>query len=162
MNITKILRYAFVGQLLIAALIAIAGEAEWLPIGALSDDGQRTYVLSIIGVALAIIGIPLAMKLMHLHYVRKHIWPEQENASTTRDELNDNTSSSWQPRYSTWSHVRMGLLWLSLLYNLLMYYLLDYNTTCGYLALMTVVAYVFIWPSDERMQAERTWERKQI
>ena len=56
----------------------------------------------------------------------------------------------------------MGLLWLSLLYNLLMYYLLDYNTTCGYLALMTVVAYVFIWPSDERMQAERTWERKQI
>ncbi|MBP3828965.1 MAG: hypothetical protein ILA06_01495 [Bacteroidaceae bacterium] len=155
MNITKTLRYVFVGQLLSAVLIAVAGETGWLPIGSLSGDDQRTYVLSIVGVALAIIGLPLALKLMHLHYVRTDIWGDDHD----NDNGND-VAAPWQSGYTKWSIVRMSLLWLSLLFNLIMYYLLGYNTTCGYLALMTVVAYLFVWPSDDRMQAERDWERE--
>jgi len=50
--------------------------------------------------------------------------------------------------------VPSSALWVALTYNLIMYYLLDFNTTCGYLALMTLVAYIFVWPSDERMESE--------
>ena len=39
--------------------------------------------------------------------------------------------------------------------NCFAYYLLGCEPTCGYLALMCVVAFFFIWPSEDKMLYER-------
>jgi len=152
MKITKILRYIFAGQLLVAAIVALLGETGLLHAGALSDSDERIYILSIVGVALAIICIPLALKLLHMKRVRTHLLGVSNELQET--ESGNGEVNSVEQRYKMWSEIRLCMLWLALMYNLIMYYLLDFNTTCGYLALMTVVAYIFVWPSDERMATE--------
>ena len=117
----NILRIVFCLEWLIAALLAIAFEAGWLPAGELTVSAQTAYIFEVIGVALAIICIPLALR---------------------------------QTCSFTWKSIRLALLGTSLLYNLLMYYLLGFDTTCGYLALMSAVALLFVWPKKERVTSE--------
>lgn len=130
-----LLRSVFCTELVTTALLVGIFETDLLPVGTLPLDKSQEYILSMVGVVLTIIGIPLALKLMTLKPVRAQI-------------------SVSEQRYVTWSMVRIALLGIPLLYNTLMYYLLGFNTTCCYLALMCVVAFIFIWPSQERMQNE--------
>ncbi|MBP5770188.1 MAG: hypothetical protein J6W75_02360 [Bacteroidaceae bacterium] len=131
----KATRILFILSLLVPSLIALAFEEGWLDSGMLAGETVSAYTLEILGVALGIICIPLALKLMHFTYIRKDV---QGNPQ----------------KYLVWSFVRIGLLETSLLYNLLMYYLLEFDVTCGYLALMSAVAFLFVWPSRGRMDNE--------
>ena len=135
MNTIKFLRAIFFCELLTAALLAAIFETGMLDNSQLAEPAGRAYLLEIAGVALTVASIPLAMKLMHFETVRRAIKDNEAN-------------------YRTWSSVRLILLYASLGYNLLMYYLLGFDVTCGYLALMTVVAFFFVWPSRGRMEYE--------
>lgn len=135
MNITTILRFTFISQLLTSAIIAFLGEIGWLPTGLLDDGGKQSYLLSMIGVALTIVGLPIALKLLHF--------------SAVRSQVKNNVRL-----YFKWSVVRLAILYVPLAYNILMYYFLGFNVTCGYLALMTLVGYLFVWPSRGRMESE--------
>ena len=130
------LRFIYCAELLIAALIAILYEAGLIAEGTLAGNDLRTYWMSIVGIALTIVLVPVAMRLMKFKRV---------NNAVVQDEA----------AYYHWSIVRFALLGLPLLYNTLCYYLLGCETTCGYLALMVVVAFLFVWPSMDKMEYER-------
>ena len=128
MNI-KFLRITYICELLTSALLAVIFETGLLEGGQLADNPQTAYVLEIIGIVLALVCIPLAMKLFHF---------EKVSQAVNTDDL----------AFTRWSTYRLCLLGLPLLYNTLMYYLLGFDVTCGYLALMSVVPFIFIWPRE--------------
>ena len=134
MKTITILRRLYITVLLTAALAAIIFETEMIVLD-WTPDASAAYLLEIAGVVIAIIGIPLALKLLHFPRIKAII---QGNES----------------KYLSWSIYRICLLAVPLYFNLLMYYLLSCDVTSGYLALMVVVAMLFIWPSRSRMEYE--------
>lgn len=134
MNTITLLRKLYIAVLITSAILAISFETgllvvDWAP------EASLAYVLEIVGVVLAVIAIPLALKLLHFQRIKAII---QGN----------------ETKYRSWSIYRITMLAAPLYYNLLMYYLLGCDVTCGYLALMVVVAMLFIWPSRSRMEYE--------
>lgn len=132
----KKLRFIYCVELLIAALIAILFETGIIAEGTLAGNDLQTYWMSIVGVALTIVLVPVSMRLMKFKYV---------SSAVAQDEQ----------AYYRWSILRLVLLGAPLLYNTLCYYLFGCETTCGYLALMVVIAFLFVWPSTDRMEYER-------
>ena len=135
-NTTTFLRIIFCGELLTPAILAAIFETDMLPAGAIAVDEVQEYVFSMCSVILTLISIPLALKLMTFKHVRAQVQQSEQN-------------------YRTWALLRIVLLGTPLIYNLLMYYLLSFNTSCGYMALICAVSFFFIWPSDGKMRYER-------
>lgn len=131
-----LLRSVFCGELFSVLLLSLFFETDMLPAGTMSPDADQNYIFNMTSVMLTIVCIPLALKLMTFKSVRAQIKLSEQN-------------------YVTWSLLRMLTLSFPLVFNTLMYYMQGFNTTCGYLALMCAVAFIFIWPSQDKMLYER-------
>lgn len=135
-NIIKFLRCLFISSLVSSLLIAIAFESMLLEPGMLVGDEVLSYWMSLVGVAMVLINLPVALKLMKFEKIRKEV------------------TASVQA-YQKWYVIRIAILQTPLLYNILAYYLLGCEPTFGYMALMAAVAHLFVWPSRDRMIYER-------
>ena len=135
-NTTTFLRLTYCGELLTVAILAAIFETDMLPVGTIAIEETQEYVFSLCSVISTLISIPLALKLMT--FKRVHALVQQS-----------------EQHYRTWALLRIVLLSVPLIYNTLMYYLLGFNTSCGYMALICVVSFFFIWPSDGKMRYER-------
>ena len=133
---TTFLRLFFLSELLAPAILAAIFESDKLPAGATAIDEVQEYTFSMFSVVFTLISVPLALKLMTFKRVRVQVQKSEQN-------------------YRTWAIMRIALLGVPLIYNTLMYYILGFNTTCGYLGLICAVAFFFIWPSDGKMRYER-------
>lgn len=129
------LQITFCLLLLAAALLCLLFETGTLVAGALAGDALLTYWLQFLGIAQLLVLLPLALRLMKFGRVQRRI------------------QSSTQA-YQRYSVVRLLLLGLPLLYNVLCYYLLACEPTFGYMALMTAVAFLYVWPSQGKMDYE--------
>ncbi len=69
MNI-KTLQKLSVGVLVLAALIALVFEMEWIEPGLLLGDDTVQYVVDMVGAVITLIGIPLGMKMKSRPAVR--------------------------------------------------------------------------------------------
>ena len=136
MTIIKELRILYIAELLLAACIAILFETHLLPSGIFTPSPSQAYTLQIVCLLTTIVVIPLSMKLLHFNRIRTLIHASEQN-------------------YATWSTIRLVLLGAVLLMNLIIYYLIGFDTSFAYLALMAVVPFLFIWPSKEKMTYER-------
>ena len=137
-----ILRSTYIVTFMSAILLIIIFETGMLANGIYAYDSMTNYVCEMIGIFLTIVCIPLALKLMSFSMVKRM--------------LNQDSG-----KYFTLCAVRISLLALTLLYNVASYYLLGEDATLGYLALMAVVAFLFIWPSRGKMDYELENARKQ-
>ncbi len=137
MNTTKILRLFFAAEILAPILVAIIFESGLVELDSLSgSDALVTYCMQMVGIVLTIGIIPFALKMMKLSFVKRRIQLSEQE-------------------YCRWSIIRIAILAVPLFYNTLAYYLLEFEPTCGYLALIVLVAFCFVWPSDGRMRQER-------
>ena len=139
----NILRSTYLVALTTAILLIIIFEVGLLPTGTRVYDSMSNYTCEMIGVFLTIISIPVALKLMSLGRIKRLL-------------------SDYQDKYFTFSVVRISLLTVPLLYDTAFYYLLGEDATLGYLALMAVVAFLFIWPSRGKMEYELENASKQL
>ena len=135
-NIIKFLRCFFISCLAAALTIALAFEAQLLEPGIMVGHELANYWMSIIGVAMILINLPAALKLMKFEKVRKEVTASAE-------------------AYRKWSILRLSILQTPLLFNVLCYYLFGCEPTYGYMALMALVAHLFVWPSRDKMIYER-------
>ena len=133
------LRSVYAAQLLSPLMLVGIFETELQEPGSLVGNDVLTYAMNMVGVVLVLCGILLGLKLMTFQRVKARI----------HDSLQD---------YYSYSLCRLALLGTPLLYNTLAYYLLGCEPTCGYLALMCVVAFMFVWPSKDKMRYERDIE----
>lgn len=142
MNTIKFLRIALCAEFLTIALIIVLFETNVIEPGMLAGDDLANYWMSIVGVAMVIVTIPLALRLMKNKRIKESVAKSEEN-------------------YLRWSLIRIALLEAPLIYNILCYYLLGCEPTFGYMALMTAVAFIFVWPSKDKMAYEREVEYSQ-
>lgn len=136
MNPIKSLRAIFCAYLMAAGIYVLIFEAGFLEVGLLAGDDVLDYWLGIIGVALTIVLLPTALRLMKFQRVKQEI---------EKSEMN----------YLRWSIKRLVMLSLPLHYNILCYYFLGCEPTFVYMALMCAVAHIFVWPTRGRMEYER-------
>lgn len=137
MNTTNKLRIFFAAEILTPILLAIVFETALVEMDShLVDEPLVTYWMQMAGIVLTISAIPFALKMMKLAYVKRRI---------QTSEL----------EYCRWSIIRIAILGVPLIFNTLAYYLLEFDPTCGYLALIVLVAFCFVWPTDGRMRQER-------
>lgn len=122
----------------IAVLLCIAYETGLLPEGIYVGDVRMEYILETIGILLAVIAIPLSLKLFS--FVLKRSIVEKSILSAFS-------------RYRFWSGVRLVILLISALFNLAVYYstLSNVGLLC---AGMTVVASFFCLPGEKRLREE--------
>jgi len=129
MNISKI---TYISSLALAALIAAAYELGLAPTGVVPSDGVAAYWLSIAGVVLTLVAIPLALKWDKIGFIHSKFAPSEPalaDACRTRSNI-----------------LRIATLFVPLVFNTVCYYLFGCETSFAYMALMIVVAYAFIWP----------------
>ena len=127
MKITTRLRIEFVAIVVLALAIAGAFECGLLTTGTVDPASSSAYWWAIVDVALTLVMVPLALKLMSLRNV------------AARVETSDTA-------FRRWSEVRIAMLATPLLLNIVHYYALGCQPTHAYMALMIAVALLFVWP----------------
>lgn len=93
------------------------------------------YWLTTVVTLLTIGLVPLSLKLLNFERVRPKL-KESEGV------------------YFRWASLRWLLLSVALVMNTVVYYAFSTGTSCGYLALLCAAAYLFVWPSQSRMNEE--------
>lgn len=142
-NIITFLRMIFISSLATTLVIAICFEMLLIEPGALVGNDLLNYWMGIVGVAMILILIPLALKLMKFKKVKEAVATSEQ-------------------AYQQWSVIRLSLLSAPLVYNVLAYYMFGCEPSFGYMALMVVVAHLFVWPSRDRMIYERELNDTQV
>lgn len=122
----------------LCVLTAVMYETDILPQGILSGDAQTAYMMQVTGILLAVLFIPLSLRMFHLSKVR------YVSKLPVMDALKS---------YRRWSEVRLCLLLAPALLNLSVYYwTMD---TAGLLcAGMVLLASLFCVPGRNRLQSE--------
>ena len=128
-HIAKSQRIVYVIFWAVAILLVVGGETELLPVGLFADDVRTSYYLETIGILLTAINIPFSMKLFSLVLTRK---------------IDNLTFPVALSRYAVWSHIRLGLLAIVVVYNL----------TGALCALCALTASFFCLPSEKRLRNE--------
>ena len=137
-HIAKSQRIVYVIFWAVAILLVVGGETELLPVGLFADDVRTSYYFETIGILLTAINIPFSMKLFSLVLTRK---------------IDNLTFPVALSRYAVWSHIRLGLLAIVVVYNLLCYYM-TLNSTGALCALCALPASFFCLPSEKRLRNE--------
>lgn len=122
----------------IGILLSVAYETGLLPEGIYADDVRMEYIMETAGILLAVIAIPLSLKLFSI-VLNKRI-----AETSVLDAF---------AKYSFWSGIRLFILLIAVLFNLVVYYstLSNVGILC---ALMTVVASFFCIPGEKRLREE--------
>ncbi|MCI5743210.1 MAG: hypothetical protein MR321_06085 [Bacteroides sp.] len=129
----------------LAFLLVVSYELEWLPQGTLAGDAQAEYVVQISCVLLSIVLIPLSLRLFNLsltRYVRT--LPLVEAIQS----------------YRRWSEIRLSLLLAPVLWDLSAYYW-TLDTTGLLCAGMVFVAAMFCVPGQGRLLSEMNLEEQE-
>ncbi len=119
-------------------LLVALYEMGVLTEGLYADNAQMDYILQTAGILLAIVLIPVSLRLFSLSlvkYVKNLSLPEALKS------------------YRRWSEVRIGLLLVAVLVNLSFYYL-TLNNTGVLCALMALAASLFCVPTRQRLLDE--------
>ncbi len=133
----RLLRTAFIAEIITELLLvgimqfAVADDALAAPDG----NALTLYVAQVAGVALVLVCVPLAFRMMRLCFVARSIAGSRQ-------------------AYTRWALVRLSVLAVPMLFNTLAYYLLTGEATSAYLALISFVAMLFFWPTETRCDHE--------
>ena len=132
---TLFLRICYIATLLSAVLFILLVESELLQMPTINDESSH-YIVNIVAVALTLALLPLALHIFSFSLPRR-----QSRQSVTS--------------YVRWSVIRIALLSVPLYFNTLAYYVFDKYASCGWMAMMSAVLFLLVWPSDGRMRHER-------
>ena len=128
----SISKYIYIFALVSAAILVAAFELHLLPSGTLLADSTAAYWLSIVGVVLTLVCIPLALKWSKIGFIARLFAPSESHLADKASRRSDLT--------------RIAVLFLPLLFNIFCYYLLGCEASFAYMALMLLVAFAYIWP----------------
>ncbi|EJW98588.1 hypothetical protein, membrane [gut metagenome] len=137
-QLLRVLQLEYLGFWVFSLLLVFLYEQEIFVEGFYAGDATMDYVLQSLGILLALVLIPLSLRLFSFSLwqnVKQRPLPEA------------------LPSYRRWSEVRLSLLWVVVLFNLSAYYL-TLNTTGVFCAGMAAVASLFCVPTRQRLWNE--------
>jgi len=129
--------YSFWGIWVVALAIVFSFEFELFPSGALVGEDRFLYMAQSLGVLLAIVVIPGALKLFHLKLQKLLELPKEE---------------ALRP-YLHWAVARDWALGFVIQFNLIFYFL-SLNKAFAFIVLITLLATLFCLPGKERVCAD--------
>lgn len=129
------LRFQYFFTIAVVLVLVILYESCGLDKPTFLLDPASEYWLTTVVTLLTIGLVPLSLKLLNFERVRSKL-KEGDGA------------------YFRWATLRWLLLSVALVMNTAVYYAFSTGTSCGYLALLCAVAYLFVWPSQSRMNEE--------
>lgn len=136
--ITRRLKLQYALLWIVPMAVMLLFETGTLPEGMWAGNGSAMYVAETIGILLAIVCIPLSLRLFNLVLTRKI----------------DTTSLAEAIRlYKRWSAVRLLLLGIAVCANLFIYYM-TLNSTGGLAALITLTASLFCLPGEKKVRSD--------
>lgn len=141
-KIVKTLRIEMAAVLLWAILLIALFETEVLPSGWAVGQAAAEYYMSMTGVMMLLILVPVALKLFSFRFVRR-VFSGTDVVMLPR-------------RYRFWSEIRLAMLAVTGWINLTFYYL-TLDTSCAFCALVALLALCFCWPSAEKLEHETGW-----
>ena len=139
-KLCKTLKVELLGAWLLSVAAFALGELNVIPNGVVQPHSQDEFLLNTAAIVLAIIGIPVAMRLFTLNTTRGLRRMNNEEALTS---------------YHVWSALRMGILALTAVFCIVVYYLVAHvsGAFCALIALLTTL---YCWPSEEKISAYLT------
>lgn len=130
-RLISVLKWELATVWLLVFIIILLGETDVIPNGLVQPHSAAEFKLNTVAVVLVVIGIPSAIRLFTLN--------------TTRGLRRMNNEEALRS-YHIWSIVRMGILGLTAVFSVVVYYLA--TSVSGILcALIALVATLFCWPS---------------
>jgi hypothetical protein len=136
-KVSKILKMFFYGILAVAVLIVILYETGLLTSGALGGDKAAEFPVLTTMELLTVCLIPLSLYFFHIKAIRNNLLAVPAQSLLT------------------WGFVRMAMLAFLLVVNTLCYYLYM-NPSFGYMAIISAICMLFIYPSVGRCKEETT------
>ena len=133
-KINRMLNLLAVIQLATAVIIVILFETGLAPSGTVGPN----YVGQIAVVLTTLLCVPLALKLMAFRRIHQQV---EGNL----------------PRYYAYGLMRISLLGVPILLGLLVYYI-SLDASALYCALIAALAFLFIWPTMDRLERETAWD----
>ena len=129
----------YAGFLLMAALLYICGEfLQWdMTLWADATRGQK-FVGSTVMILLTIGLLPLSLRLFKFQFVADRLVQRKASA------------------LACWGSVRLVIMGLLLVLNTFFYYAFGFESTYGYLAVVTLLCMPFVIPTMNRCMAEVT------
>lgn len=131
----KTLRFQYIITMVAALLIVLVYETGMLDKPTVLLPAEPEFWLATVMALLTLALIPLSLKLLSYERVKC--------------EVSADTNA-----YFKWATCRWAMLSLAIVGNLVVYYVFSTTTASGYLALLSAVAYLFVWPSRSRMDEE--------
>lgn len=125
-------RALFIACIVTAGLIVLLFELPLLPDATVALSETAVYWLTIVIEALTLVAIYVSVKWHRMGFISRVFGdaePGDGSAQAQRSAI-----------------FRIATLYIPLIINLLMYYLLGHTVSFAYLALMLLVAFAFVWP----------------
>lgn len=121
--------------IIVTLLVVVAGEMNWLPVGALQGDKKLEFVVLMVMELALVCLIPLALRLFKFKKIKQKL--EEEGV--------------WA--CIKWGERRIAMIIYPILINTLFYYLFA-NNSFGIMAVIFAICLVFVYPSKKRCEAE--------
>lgn len=135
-KVQLLLQWVFWVPVALTLLTTGLGEADVLPVGVLAENKEAEFVLASIMEILAIVAIPLALKLFKLKPIANRL-AAPAGVSALR----------------LWGVVRLSLLCVPMMVNIVSYYLFMW-VGFAYLAIILLLSLFFVYPSLSRCYNE--------
>ncbi|MBR1687502.1 MAG: hypothetical protein IJ710_03100 [Prevotella sp.] len=133
---------AFIAAIAVALALVIAFESEWLSVGFWADASQADFLLTTVLELLSLAAIYLAMRLFRLQSVRLQLVAGKEQALLR------------------WGLCRIAVLAVPLWLDTFLYYAF-LTVAFGYLAIILLIAMVFVYPTLNKCIYETTPDDEQ-
>lgn len=139
-KVCKILQMMALSDIALILLFVVLFETDVLPAGVLfSDDSdiQRVvFWITTVMELLTIILIPVALRLFRF------------------TKVNTELKEQGAPALQKWGALRIEMLLAPAVADTILYYFTGFNVAFAYLAIISLIALVFIWPSQSRCEEE--------
>jgi len=136
-KLLRILKIEIAVVWLIVVAAVVLGELDVIPNGWVAPKSSEEFKLNIAVIVLTIVGIPLAIRLFTLNTTRG-----------LRRMNNDEALVS----YHIWSVVRLGILCITAVSGVVVYYLAT-SVSAVFCALIALAVTVYCWPSEAKISS---------
>ncbi len=129
------MRTLYISCVLAVAVLALLFEEGVLPVGFLPTDATMQYVFALLCVAMTFGNVFVALRLF--------------KSKKVVEQLNSTETSAAFAAYRKWNTMRILLIFLPAMWNLIVYYGLDFNSSAMYCFLIVAIGALFCWPTSK-------------
>ena len=129
------MRTLYISCVLAVAVLALMFEEGVLPTGFLPTDATMQYFFSLLCIAMTFGDVYVALRLFKIKKVA--------------DQLKSTETPEAFAAYRKWNTMRILLIFIPAMWNLIVYYGMNFNSSAMYCFLIVAIGALFCWPTSK-------------